>query len=115
LFVAFALNEADPTSGAGTRKASSRLGKSANFITVAGQYRDQLNNLLETLGSTYPHFIQCIITNHKQQPLVIEDSIVLDQLRCNGVLKIEGYQNFPYGLPQLSEIRHFPKKDVVLY
>jgi myosin heavy subunit len=112
LFMQFALNEADPTSNTGTGKQSSRTGKSASFITVASQYRDQLNDLLDTLGATYPHFIRCIIPNHKQEALKIDDAVVLDQLRCNGVL--EGIKISRMGYPNRLKYPAFLKRYYIL-
>jgi myosin heavy subunit len=108
LFVQFALNEAD-ASGA---PAPAQSKKGAAFITVAAQYREQLNELMDTLGSTYPHFIRCIIPNHKQEPLVIDDIIVLDQLRCNGVL--EGIKISRMGYPNRLKYAQFLKRYYLL-
>jgi len=47
---------------AGGSKGGSKK-KGAAFITVAAQYRDQLQELMDTLGATAPHFIRCILPN----------------------------------------------------
>ena len=66
-----------------------RSGKGgAQFITVGSQYKEQLNHLMETLRSTSPHFIRCILPNNKQTPGLVNNKIVLDQLKCNGVLEV---------------------------
>jgi myosin protein heavy chain len=83
-FVEFALNLAAQSEQAKARQLSTRK-KAGIFNTVGGQYKEQLASLLETLESTNPHFIRCIIPNHKQKPGEIEDSIVLNQLACNGI------------------------------
>ncbi|EPB73264.1 myosin head [Ancylostoma ceylanicum] len=50
-------------SGAGGGK---KKGKSASFMTVSMIYRESLNNLMNMLYQTHPHFIRCIIPNEKK-------------------------------------------------
>eukprot|EP01080_Neovahlkampfia_damariscottae_P004159 gene4159-7469_t len=59
----------------------------ARFLSVAREYKDQLESLMQVLRSTEPHFIRCIIPNHKMKAGYLEPEIVLNQLRCNGVLE----------------------------
>jgi myosin heavy chain 9/10/11/14 len=59
----------------------------ARFLSVAKEYKDQLESLMQVLRSTEPHFIRCIIPNHKMKAGYLEPEIVLSQLRCNGVLE----------------------------
>jgi len=89
-----------------------RRGKGVNFITVATQYKEQLHNLMTTLSSTFPHFIRCIIPNHKQVAGQIDDSVVLDQLRCNGVL--EGIRISRKGFPNRIIYAEFLKRYYLL-
>ena len=44
-----------------------KKGKSGSFMTVSMLYRESLNNLMNMLHKTHPHFIRCIIPNEKKQ------------------------------------------------
>lgn len=71
------------------------------FRTVSQLYKDQLARLMGTLRNTNPNFVRCIIPNHEKRGGKICAPLVLDQLRCNGVL--EGIricrQGFPNRVP----------------
>ena len=81
--------------------------KKGLFRTVAQRHKEQLSNLMGQLHSTHPHFVRCILPNHKKRPKLFSAPLVLDQLRCNGVL--EGIRiartGFPNRLP-FAEFRH---------
>eukprot|EP01127_Copromyxa_protea_P008635 TRINITY_DN1985_c0_g1_i1.p1 TRINITY_DN1985_c0_g1~~TRINITY_DN1985_c0_g1_i1.p1 ORF type:complete len:2168 (-),score=640.96 TRINITY_DN1985_c0_g1_i1:13-6204(-) len=79
---------------------------------VADKYNNQLNDLMDTLQSTYPHFVRCIIPNHAQQTKFIDDQIVLEQLACNGVL--EGIRISRMGFPNRVEYKEFVGRYFVL-
>ncbi|VAI40800.1 unnamed protein product [Triticum turgidum subsp. durum] len=49
--------------------------------------QQQLQSLLETLSATEPHYIRCIKPNNVLKPEIFENSNVLQQLRCGGVLE----------------------------
>ncbi|CAD6199075.1 unnamed protein product [Caenorhabditis auriculariae] len=78
-----------------------RVQKKGMFRTVSQLYKDQLSRLMSTLANTNPHFVRCIIPNHEKRHGSLNAHLVLDQLRCNGVL--EGIricrQGFPTRLP----------------
>ena len=48
----------------------------------------QLFQLMQRLGNTTPHFIRCIKPNNVQSPGLYEQGLVLQQLRCCGVLEV---------------------------
>ncbi|VBB27201.1 unnamed protein product, partial [Acanthocheilonema viteae] len=93
-------------------KTSKKKGKSASFMTVSMMYRESLNNLMTTLNKTFPHFIRCIIPNEKKQSGVIEASLVLNQLSCNGVL--EGIRICRKGFPNRTLHADFKQRYGIL-
>ena len=64
------------------------------------------------MNSTDPHFIRCILPNAQQQAGVIEDAVVLEQLRCNGVL--EGIRISRKGFPNRVMYPEFLKRYYLL-
>ena len=100
-----------PIAGAASKAGGARK-KGAQFTTVAAQHKEQLLSLMATLNSTYPHFIRCIIPNEKKTPGVIDDKLVLDQLRCNGVL--EGIRISRKGFPNRIVYAEFLKRYYLL-
>lgn len=48
----------------------------------------QLQQLMETLNSTEPHYIRCVKPNNQLKPSIFENTNVLQQLRC-GVSTIQ--------------------------
>ncbi|KAG0563594.1 hypothetical protein KC19_8G043800 [Ceratodon purpureus] len=56
--------------------------------SVAAKFKGQLNKLMQRLEGTEPHFIRCIKPNTSQLPNIFEQELVLQQLRCCGVLEV---------------------------
>ncbi|PIN19625.1 Myosin ATPase [Handroanthus impetiginosus] len=56
--------------------------------SVATKFKGQLFKLMQQLESTTPHFIRCIKPNNKQIPGAFDNDLVLEQLRCCGVLEV---------------------------
>src|SRR5439155_1032484 len=71
-----------------------------------------LYSLMNQLHSTHPHFIRYIIPNHKKRPKQLVAPLVLDQLRCNGVL--EGIQIACTGFPNRLPFAEFRQRYEVL-
>uniref|UniRef100_A0ACD5YBY9 Uncharacterized protein n=1 Tax=Avena sativa TaxID=4498 RepID=A0ACD5YBY9_AVESA len=61
--------------------------KSTKFTSIGSSFKQQLQSLLETLSATEPHYIRCIKPNNVLKPAIFENSNVLQQLRCGGVLE----------------------------
>lgn len=90
----------DTTFGARTRKGM--------FRTVSHLYKEQLARLMDTLRNTNPNFVRCIIPNHEKRAGKIDASLVLDQLRCNGVL--EGIRICRQGFPNRIPFQEFRQR-----
>ncbi|XP_054851272.1 myosin-6 isoform X2 [Eublepharis macularius] len=81
----------DGSKGKGSKK------KGSSFQTVSALHRENLNKLMANLKTTHPHFVRCIIPNEKKSPGVMDNPLVMHQLRCNGVL--EGIRICRKGFP----------------
>lgn len=66
---------------------STKSNKSTKFTSIGSSFKQQLQGLLETLSSTEPHYMRCIKPNNVLKPAIFENSNVLQQLRCGGVLE----------------------------
>ncbi|XAR58689.1 Myosin ATPase [Bertholletia excelsa] len=61
--------------------------KQSKFSSIGSRFKQQLQALLETLSSTEPHYIRCVKPNNLLKPAIFENSNVLQQLRCGGVME----------------------------
>jgi myosin heavy chain 9/10/11/14 len=86
--------------------------KKGLFRTVAQRHKEQLHSLMTQLHSTHPHFVRCILPNHKKKPKQFNNLLVLDQLRCNGVL--EGIRIARTGFPNRLSFAEFRQRYEVL-
>lgn len=86
--------------------------KKGLFRTVAQRHKEQLSSLMRQLHSTQPHFVRCILPNHKKKPKQFQAPLVLDQLRCNGVL--EGIRIARTGFPNRLTFAEFRSRYEVL-
>ncbi len=86
--------------------------KKGLFRTVAQRHKEQLSSLMAQLHSTHPHFVRCILPNHKKRPKQFNNLLVLDQLRCNGVL--EGIRIARTGFPNRLPFAEFRQRYEVL-
>ncbi|CAN7027785.1 unnamed protein product, partial [Brassica oleracea var. botrytis] len=61
--------------------------KSSKFSSIGSRVKLQLQQLMETLNSTEPHYIRCVKPNNLLKPAIFENINIMQQLRCGGVLE----------------------------
>uniref|UniRef100_A0A251TA27 Putative P-loop containing nucleoside triphosphate hydrolase n=1 Tax=Helianthus annuus TaxID=4232 RepID=A0A251TA27_HELAN len=61
--------------------------KHSKFSSIGSRFKVQLQQLMETLNSTQPHYIRCVKPNNLLKPAVFENVNVIHQLRYGGVLE----------------------------
>jgi myosin protein heavy chain len=89
-----------------------RTMKKGAFRTVAQRHKEQLSSLMAQLQATQPHFVRCIVPNSNKKPGRMDIPLVLDQLRCNGVL--EGIRIARLGYPNRLPFVEFRQRYEVL-
>uniref|UniRef100_A0A673KV56 Myosin heavy chain, fast skeletal muscle-like n=1 Tax=Sinocyclocheilus rhinocerous TaxID=307959 RepID=A0A673KV56_9TELE len=106
LYVAHASSEAESGGKRGGKK------KGGSFQTVSALFRENLGKLMTNLRSTHPHFVRCLIPNESKTPGLMENHLVIHQLRCNGVL--EGIRICRKGFPSRILYGDFKQRYKVL-
>ncbi|XP_022745847.1 myosin-11-like [Durio zibethinus] len=61
--------------------------KSSKFSSIGSRFKLQLQQLMDTLNSTQPHYVRCVKPNNLLKPAVFENVNIMQQLRCGGVLE----------------------------
>ncbi|KAL2661502.1 hypothetical protein AAZX31_03G228400 [Glycine max] len=61
--------------------------KSSKFSSIGSRFKLQLQQLMEILSSTEPHYIRCVKPNNLLKPAIFENANIIQQLRCGGVLE----------------------------
>uniref|UniRef100_A0A674ETD9 Myosin heavy chain, fast skeletal muscle-like n=1 Tax=Salmo trutta TaxID=8032 RepID=A0A674ETD9_SALTR len=79
------------------------------FVTLL---QENLHKLMTNLRSTHPHFVRCLIPNESKTPGLMENFLVIHQLRCNGVL--EGIRICRKGFPSRIIYADFKQRYKVL-
>ncbi|KAF4800190.1 myosin-6-like protein [Turdus rufiventris] len=90
-------NYAGADSGGDSGKGKGAKKKGSSFQTVSALHRENLNKLMANLKTTHPHFVRCLVPNERKEPGVMDNALVMHQLRCNGVL--EGIRICRKGFP----------------
>ncbi|KAL2101524.1 hypothetical protein ACEWY4_003285 [Coilia grayii] len=91
---------------------SSGKSKKGMFRTVGQLYKESLGKLMTTLHNTTPNFVRCIIPNHEKRAGKMDAGLVLEQLRCNGVL--EGIRICRQGFPNRVVFHEFRQRYEIL-
>merc|ERR1719357_1135014 len=86
--------------------------KGGAMQTVTSAFRENLGKLMTNLRSTHPHFVRCLIPNESKTPGLMENHLVIHQLRCNGVL--EGIRICRKGFPSRILYADFKQRYKVL-
>uniref|UniRef100_A0A4W6DH55 Myosin, heavy chain b n=1 Tax=Lates calcarifer TaxID=8187 RepID=A0A4W6DH55_LATCA len=110
LYASHASAEGTCSEGGGGKKGGKKKGGS--FQTVSALFRENLGKLMTNLRSTHPHFVRCLIPNESKTPGLMENHLVIHQLRCNGVL--EGIRICRKGFPSRILYGDFKQRYKVL-
>ncbi|EDK39313.2 hypothetical protein PGUG_03411 [Meyerozyma guilliermondii ATCC 6260] len=78
----------------------------------AKKHKEQLASLMNQLELTEPHFVRCILPNLDKKPNKFDKTLVLHQLRCNGVL--EGIRITRAGYPNRMTFADFLERYSIL-
>ncbi|KAM6325747.1 LOW QUALITY PROTEIN: myosin-7-like [Alca torda] len=76
---------ADAGGDGGKGKGAKKKGSS--FQPVSALHQENLNKLMANLKTAHPHFVCCLIPNKRKEPGVMDNPLVMHQLRCNRVLE----------------------------
>ncbi|XP_031431549.1 myosin-10 isoform X3 [Clupea harengus] len=106
------LDQGNESSGAVSFGAAGLKTKKGMFRTVGQLYKESLTKLMATLRNTNPNFLRCIIPNHEKRAGKLTPHLVLDQLRCNGVL--EGIRICRQGFPNRIPFQEFRQRYEIL-
>ncbi|CAE7389367.1 MYO5C [Symbiodinium necroappetens] len=55
--------------------------------TVVTKFKTSLSQLMETIGQTNTQYVRCIKPNQNKSPREVNNEMVVDQLRCAGVIE----------------------------
>jgi myosin heavy subunit len=67
---------------------SASSGGRKKMKTLGGQFKSQLNDLIDTLNSTFPHFVRCMKSNDEKTGGIFASSRMQDQLRYAGLVEV---------------------------
>ncbi|KAL7430129.1 hypothetical protein ACHAXH_001220, partial [Discostella pseudostelligera] len=81
------------------------LKSSISRVSVGGQFSSQLQMLRRRIDVTHPHYIRCLKPNDQLRPDQFDRNIVVDQLRCGGIL--EAIRVSRAGFPHRYTFEHF--------
>ncbi|CAI5744042.1 unnamed protein product [Peronospora destructor] len=64
-----------------------KRGGALSITTVGTQFKESLTELMATINSTRVHYVRCIKPNPIKSSTVMDQSMVVSQLRCAGVIE----------------------------
>merc|ERR1712137_313226 len=73
--------------GASPRGSSAGGASKGGKMTLATQFKTQLQNLMDLLSSTEPYFVRCVKSNPQKKPGVFDEKLIYDQLLYAGMLE----------------------------
>lgn len=76
-------SEADLEASGNRRKRGGAL----SITTVGTQFKESLTELMATINSTRVHYVRCIKPNPIKSATVMDQNMVVSQLRCAGVIE----------------------------
>ncbi|CAE7724554.1 MYO5B, partial [Symbiodinium sp. CCMP2456] len=76
--------------------------------TVVTKFKTSLSQLMETIGQTNTQYVRCIKPNQNKSPREVNNEMVVDQLRCAGV--IEAIRISRAGFPARMPLRDFSQR-----
>ncbi|GMH53857.1 hypothetical protein TrRE_jg1604 [Triparma retinervis] len=65
-----------------------RRGGKSSKKTLGSQFKQQQQDLMDTLNATYPHFVRCMKPNTLLKGSVFQEDLMLAQLRYSGLLEV---------------------------
>jgi hypothetical protein len=91
---------ADELAAAAAAAAGGGGGAKKKTKTIFGQFKEQLNELMATLGATNAHYVRCVKPNTRKTPGAFEDPVVESQLRYSGMLETIRIRKVGYPIRQ---------------
>ena len=67
--------------------SQNRGGSTIIFESVTAKFKRQLTDLMQRIYAAQPHFVRCINPNSRKVARQLEPEMVLDQLRCSGLME----------------------------
>ncbi|EED95808.1 predicted protein, partial [Thalassiosira pseudonana CCMP1335] len=91
---------------------SQKESKGRAFKSSISRFSAQLQKLRKRIDETHPHYVRCLKPNDQLQPDRFEKAVVVDQLRCGGIL--EAIRVSRAGFPQRYTFEHFVSRFGIL-
>eukprot|EP00931_Biecheleriopsis_adriatica_P027585 TRINITY_DN16578_c0_g1_i1.p1 TRINITY_DN16578_c0_g1~~TRINITY_DN16578_c0_g1_i1.p1 ORF type:complete len:1345 (-),score=252.95 TRINITY_DN16578_c0_g1_i1:21-4055(-) len=76
--------------------------------TVVTKFKTSLAQLMDTIGQTSTQYVRCIKPNKNKSPCEVDNAMVVDQLRCAGV--IEAIRISRAGFPARMPLNEFAQR-----